>query len=632
MRFHLLVRLVALFAVAAPGDLDLTFGGGDGLVDTDFSGGGDSVRALAIQPDGKLVAAGTSNVTAFVSLARYTSSGVLDTTFGGGDGTVHSSPILGQGQADALAIQPDGKLVVAGSIPFNGGFTLARYTPVGTLDTAFGGGDGVVQTAFAVAPGSVQGFGYAVVLQPDGKIVLAGQDGDDQNFALARYTSDGTPDTTFGGGDGTVETDFTGLEDEAYALVLQRDGKLVAAGLSYVQGGPETDGTQFAHFGLARYTTAGELDTSFGGGDGKVQTRLGPGVGATGLVLQPNGRLVASGGVSDGMFHLARYTPAGALDSSFGGGDGKVSTTVGASAEASDLVLQPDGKLVMAGTARAEITGDNMDFTLVRFTPAGLVDTTFGGGDGHAEADFDGGDDGAWAVALQPDGKLVAAGAAAFGRDFNFGLARFQGQAPTATTIVSSSDPPVIGQSVRFTATVAPVPLIPGTPGGTVQFTIDGAPFGAPVTLVGGSATSISATAVALGSHTVRAIFSGDAIFNASTGALTQTVVKVSTTTSLTSSSNPVRVGDPVTFTAAVSRMPQGPTTPAGTVQFRKATTNLGAPVALAASGRATFTTTSSALGVGTQPIRAVYSGAATFSPSASPVLDQRVCGPGPCS
>src|SRR6266540_155863 len=171
----------------------------------------------------------------------------------------------------------------------------------------------------------------------------------------------GDLDPTFGAG-GKVTTVFGG-DSRAYVLVLQPNGKLVAAGV-----GPNG-------FALARYNPDGSLDTSFGAG-GKVTTPIGA---ANALVLQPDGKLVAAGSnnISPSDFVLVRYNPNGSLDTSFGG-DGKVTTAIGFGARAFALALQPDGKLVAAGMGWTGSTG--FESALVRYNPDGSLDTSFGAG------------------------------------------------------------------------------------------------------------------------------------------------------------------------------------------------------------------------------------------------------------
>src|SRR5439155_996244 len=259
----LLVLSFAHSVDAGPGDLDPSFGTG-GRVLTDF-GGGDGARALALQADGRIVVAGSSSAGAFGSdfaLARYNSNGSLDPSFGTGGRVL--TDFGGDDEARALALQDDGKIVVAGG--FGGPcFALARYNPGGTLDTSFGTG-------------------------------------------------------------GRVLTDFGG-DDEAAALALQADGKIVVAGFSDAGG--------FALAALARYNPNGTLDASFGSG-GQVLTNFG---GAQALALQADGRIVVAGGI-----FLARYNQNGNLDPSFGSG-GRALTDFDALA----LALQPDGLVVLAG-------------------------------------------------------------------------------------------------------------------------------------------------------------------------------------------------------------------------------------------------------------------------------------------
>ena len=193
---------------------------------------GDNANALALQPDGKIVVTGYClNVSATAvdfCLVRYSALGALDTSFGSG-GIVTTA--VGDGQARALALQPGGKIIAAGTCwnGSNNDFCLARYTAAGALDTSFGSG-GKVITPF----GSSTGFANAVALQPDGKIVVAGycSNGSDNDFCLARYTPLGALDTGFGSG-GKVITAMGIGNDSAAAVALQPDGKIVLAGTCY---------------------------------------------------------------------------------------------------------------------------------------------------------------------------------------------------------------------------------------------------------------------------------------------------------------------------------------------------------------------------------------------------------------
>src|SRR4051794_14296359 len=217
--------------------------------------------------------------------------------------------------------------VAAGASPL--AFEAPRALPAplapGDLDVSFSG-DGRQTTDFGGSDAAT-----AVAVQADGKIVVAGSS--DGNFALARYGVDGTPDASFSG-DGLVTTDL-GAADDGQGVAIQADGKIVVAGGS---GG---------NFALARYTAAGSLDTSFSG-DGLQTTDFGAADGATAVAVQPDGRIVA-GGSSGGDFALARYDTAGGLDTSFSG-DGKQTTDFGASDSSSDLAITANGAIVVVGT------------------------------------------------------------------------------------------------------------------------------------------------------------------------------------------------------------------------------------------------------------------------------------------
>ena len=214
----------------------------------------------------------------------------------------------------------------------------------------------------------------AVALQADGKIVAAGPTSDPSidfragNFALARYHPNGTLDTTFGG-DGQVITDFGG-DEQATAVALQPDGKIVVAGWSVI-----SSTTGLPDFALARYLPNGTLDTTFSG-DGLVTTHIGSSgndaARATAVALQADGKIVAAGwsvtsSTGHRSFALARYQPNGSLDTTFSG-DGLVITDVG-SGDRHDvfaLVIQPhDGRLVVAGLARDD--NGASDFALARY-------------------------------------------------------------------------------------------------------------------------------------------------------------------------------------------------------------------------------------------------------------------------
>ena len=395
-------------AWARAGDPDLTFGSG-GHVFTDFSGNSDYAFAVRLQPDGRIIVAGQSGVYPLfhAALARYNTNGQLDSTFGTG-GKVIAALDAGGDQLAAVAVQPDGKIVAAGSVIHDNwqlSFLLARFNSNGTLDPAFGN-QGVVATNF----GDSYAAASAVVLHADGKITVAGVSGagpysELNDFALARYNSNGTLDQTFGNG-GKLKTHFPGLYNtgsRATAAVLQADGKLVVAG-TY-----KNEATARA-FALARYNANGSLDTTFGSG-GMVTTSMGSGDAiAFSVALLSGGRIVATGYLEAGHrnhdFALACYNSSGTLEQSFGNGGRATTDFFGATDDiAYGLAVQSDGKLVLGGRTGAYPI---FHFALARYTNNGQLDQTFGTG-GKVSSTFDNRGQG-YGVTIQGDGKIVLAG------------------------------------------------------------------------------------------------------------------------------------------------------------------------------------------------------------------------------
>jgi uncharacterized delta-60 repeat protein len=333
-------------------------------------------------------------------------------------------------------LQRDGKIVAAGTAESSDAayFAIARYTSNGTLDRTFGS-RGKVETAFGPAGSAANA--WAVAVQPDGKILVGGElffeeSGQSQNaIALARYRSDGALDPSFGV-EGRVTTPIGGWPSRgARALAIQKDGKIVVAGAR------KSDSKTL--FALVRYTRNGSLDGSFGSA-GLVTTSLGSVDGASDVLVQPNGRIVAvgdSGTLGASGFALARYRTNGSLDRSFGSG-GKVRTTFGGSSVPTAAALQADGKLVLVGWLADY---PNWAFAVARYRADGRLDRGFGAG-GKVTTSFRKlartpaerlHQDGAWAVAIQRDGKIVAAGEGALvpsGRGnypYKFELARYIG-------------------------------------------------------------------------------------------------------------------------------------------------------------------------------------------------------------
>ena len=399
MALLIIIALMAATSALAAGAFDPTFGT-NGKVTTAIGAG-----AVVLQPDGKIVVAGSSynDTDSDFALARYNSNGTLDTTFST-DGLLTTDFNGDDDWGSAVALQLDGKIVLAG-YSFNGSnndFALARYNSSGTLDTTFST-DGMLTTDF----NGDWDYGYAVAVQTDGKIIVAGtstNSSSGEDFTLARYNSDGTLDTTFST-DGMVTTDFFGDSDGGYAIALQPDGKIVVAGNAYDAGWYRD------HFALARYNSDGTLDTTFGG-DGKVAIEISIyGDQVRAVILQPDGKIVLAGysntRYAGWNFALARFTSTGSLDTTFGSG-GIVTTSIGTDSDrAYAVALQPDGKIVMTGYSYNDINGQVIP--LVRYTSAGTLDATFGV-NGIVTFDFGGEWDSGNALAIQPDGKIIVAG------------------------------------------------------------------------------------------------------------------------------------------------------------------------------------------------------------------------------
>ena len=261
-----------------------------------------------------------------------------------------TTPILANDYMNGAAIQADGKIVAAGYCATAGAlnyFCLARYNSDGSLDTSFDG-DGRVVTAFAgYQPSDVA---YAVAIQSDGKVVAAGYCDDNPNAihdgCLARYNSDGSLDTSFST-DGKVTTSLQGSGFGPYtrfhAATIQGDGKIVAAGVCSNPAGFD--------FCLARYNSGGSLDTSFDA-DGLVDTAIDGRDEAWAVAVETDGKIVAAGDCATNSsyshFCLARYNSGGSLDTSFDG-DGKVTTTIGLQDQLRGMAVQGDGRIVVAG-------------------------------------------------------------------------------------------------------------------------------------------------------------------------------------------------------------------------------------------------------------------------------------------
>ena len=430
-----LLGLVMVFGLgapstAAPGQLDVGFGVA-GLRTMDLGGTYDWAYATALQPDGKILAAGVTNArgTYDFAVARYFPSGELDPSFAD-----HGVAITDFGRswdwAYALGLQPDGGIVVAGVSDRSGSrdFALARYTAGGQLDSSFGNGGLVLTPVRPLTTDIIHG----IVIQPDGKIVAAGVTYDDKvslrphgDFMVARYTPKGELDPAFGVG-GVTTTNFDGESyDEPFAVVLQPDGRIVLGGSSNTGGGiGRIMGAD--NLALARYLPNGLADPSFGQGGRVVVDAGAMQESIRALALQPDGSIVAAGrtnGEKRGDLLLARFAPNGALDPTFGGPrTGMAINDLGTAEEGlTSVALTPDGSIIAGGVVAPSPNGD---MAVLRYDRRGRIDRSFGH-NGLATADFGGRDDRLRSIALQSDGKIVAVGST----ETDFALARFDAAA-----------------------------------------------------------------------------------------------------------------------------------------------------------------------------------------------------------
>ncbi len=421
----------------ASGSLDSSFGS-DGKVITVFGTSNESANSIAIQSNGKIVVAGSSSngTNNEFTVTRYNTDGSLDSSFDS-DGKV-TTTIGSNADAFSVAIQSDGKIVLAGNAIIGGRdeIAVARYNTDGSLDSSFDS-DGKVTTTIGEAD-----YAASVVVQSDGKIVVAGSSatGGDSNFALIRFNTDGSLDSSF---DPAV-TPIGSANDEAYSVAIQSNGKIVVAGYS-------DNGAQRV-FAVARYNTDGSLDSSFNS-DGKVTTAIGSDDLAKSVAIQSDGKIVVAGSSSNGSdndFALIRYNTDGSLDSSFAS-DGKVITVFGSSGEfANSVALQSDGKIVVAGSSD---NGAQRVFAVARYSADGSLDSSFDS-DGKVTTAIGSGDF-AFSVAIQSDGKIVVVGSSNNGSNDDFAILRY-GQpaatAPGAPTIGSATALSPTSVSITFTA------------------------------------------------------------------------------------------------------------------------------------------------------------------------------------
>jgi len=485
-RLGVCILLLGLAANAwgAQGDLDLSWDGDGWAVATAPQSRGDIANALAIQPDGKVVAAGlatTPDGGLDFYLVRFNPNGSLDSSFGTGGRVLTNFVTSERGSADFIQdilIQADGKILAAGGSAFssrgsisqnpntNGdmNFALARYLPDGSLDTGFGNG-GTVSWDFSGI--HVIDQINAVSTDGSGKILVAGyvttaRGATQHDFALARLNPDGSLDTSFGM-QGMVRTDLAGGSDDlSQDMAILSDGNILLAGTTT---GTTLDASD--DFALVRYLPDGQLDVRFGNG-GVVITNLAENPSTVGLrsddqgralVVLPDGRIRVGGSTADRnllgeAFAVVAYLPDGSPDRGFGADGRALLPFPGHFASAMDMKLDADGDLLLAGNAAEPSSVFVSQFALARLNPDGSFDLEFSQ-DGRVLEflpGFPNGLSGANALALQDDGKVLAAGfaeVATDGEDHILGLtvARFQASAQVPENAVPSQENP--GESTQ---------------------------------------------------------------------------------------------------------------------------------------------------------------------------------------
>lgn len=435
------------------GDLDLSFDN-DGKVTT-LLGISSMMGDMLVQADGKIVAVGGTEAGEF-ALTRYNPDGSTDLTFGTNGSTI--SDFLGTfDRIVSMVQQPDGSFVVLGistdNIYYGQGnqnYILARYTVDGVLDASFGSNGNIITDL-----GGNSEDPKSLIQLNNGQFLVAGDvpaGNYTSDFALTRYNSNGSLDTSFGTG-GTITTNvfastgYGGSTEDVAKVIQLTNGDILIAGTASKNGSNST----YGDFALARYDGNGSLVAGFGTG-GIVTTEFNGTFPysqdeAYSVVEQNDGKIVVGGSIDfnpndssyNTDFSLARYNSNGSLDTSFGT-NGKVTVNVGAFDKVKSIIQQSDGKLVAAGT-------DNSDFVVMRFNSDGSLDSSFGNG-GKVVTDFNGGQEfDVASVVQQGNGDLVVAGTTidATTGEYKFAVARYLG---SSGVVVGANNAPVVSNTI----------------------------------------------------------------------------------------------------------------------------------------------------------------------------------------
>ena len=402
----------------------------DGIVSVDLTGQTDKAYSLAIQPDGKIVVTGyaDSGPNFDIYIERFNTDGTLDTSFSN-DGIQTTAIGIDKDKSYALVLQPDGKIVIVGSTKVGGDFNMAfvRYLTNGDLDSSFGT-DGI--TSVSLSNGNDPA--YSVFLQPDGKIVAAGYA--QYDLGVVRLTSNGIPDSTFDF-DGIAKEHIGSTFTKAHACVLQPDGKIVVAG-SVNSGNDDIM--------ILRLNSNGSLDSTFHSNGIYVLADTASYAIANALVLQPNGKIILSGFTisTDSLledFITIRFNTDGTIDSTFGeNGNGIVLTDFdSAYEEAYSVLIDSSARIIVAGSS---LKNNERDFAIAFYTTDGIVDTSLTPS-GKITMDVYNGNDYGHDIAVTPSGKLIECGFSARPAGTDISLVQFRVDTiPHDTVIINSTE------------------------------------------------------------------------------------------------------------------------------------------------------------------------------------------------
>ena len=681
---------------AAAGDLDCRFATG-GIQVLDF-GSVNTFLDAGLQSDGKIVTVGFSGDS--IRLSRFLADGSLDPTFGTSGTVAHAFTDLSF--AGALAIDSLDRIVVAGRVTVSGDSEVfvSRFTAAGAVDASFGGGDGWTSFDFTpeTADAGTEGASAVAVDSSDRPIVGGSADANgpifnpsDSNMAVARLDASGGLDATFDG-DGIALASSPGnaTDDDIRGLAIDSAGRIVAVGSS---GRVPRDTI------VARWLPSGALDTSFDGDGVRLLDLSEAGSDDFGIDVAVDAAdlVIVLGATSDDPA-LARLAADGNLDTAFASDGILQRSFIGGQDVTEHVLIQSDGKILVTGWP----VGSSFDFAVMRFTAGGSLDTTWASPDGVVITNI-GGQDRAFAALLQPDGKVVLAGSTAGGAALARYLNDGNPNGPATTLVIDSDnpDPSLSSQVVTVTYSVtssggtptgevrirdaaascsgtvasgscdislislgdrtlsaeyigdgefcpssdteahfvaarsqtlflslSPFPSLVGEavtvavrvnslfggvgpPTGTVTVD-DGAGAGCVGTLVNGEAGCTVVPTVA-GSRLWTATYGGDAVFAGSSGQSFHTVGRAATTTQITAATpDPSTVLQPVQVDVTVAAVAPGSGTPAGSVNVDDGAGATCVATLVVGSGSCELTPTVP----GTRDITASYAGSASFEAS----------------